>query len=118
MVGAVLVAMMSFAAIGMPWSGPRSTPFASSASVSAASASAISGIVVMNEPSVGFSASILSRWMCVSSTLVMVPARRAAAASLIVIGVSNAVCPSPDPRSVRATVLIVDERRFPVVTPA
>ena len=50
---------------------------------------AASGVTVMNAPSVGSRAAMRASIVFVSSTLVVSPARKAAAASFTVIGVST-----------------------------
>jgi hypothetical protein len=84
--GASLVAMMSFTPSGMPCNGPLSMPAAKLASAWRAPASAASSMIVMKAASVSWVAWARASWASVSATEVIRPLRSHAAASAIVSG--------------------------------
>src|SRR6476659_10784222 len=87
------MARMSFTPIGMPWSGPRSAPAASSASARAAAARASPSKRARYVPSSPSRRSAAARHCRVSSTLVVSPRRRRSAASVRVSGRSTVTAP-------------------------
>ena len=88
------VSMLSFTAIGMPWSGPRGRPACSSFSMARASSSASSSRTVMNACSSGSKRRMRSRQARVRSTGETSPSRSSLEACARVRPASSSVPPA------------------------
>ena len=101
--------MFSLIVNGTPASGPRGSPAARAASIAAAAASEISGIVRVTALTVGLTASMRSRWAWTSSTELTSPDFTAAACSVALNSHGSVIAESPRGQTSKSieTVLVV-----------
>ena len=112
------VSMLSFSAIGMPCSGPRHRPAASSSSARRASASALSSVTVMNALSCASKRSIRARQARVSSTGETARDFSASAAELRSRSASSSSAPAACVRAVAHPSMPASAAPEPAASPA